>query len=179
MFKLMHKKLNKKGFTLAELLVVVAIVAILVAIAIPIFTNSIERAQIATNKANIRSTKAAAIAMILEKWDQNDSGTGKKMRDGIETGTAGWIASGIVDAEGNITFVGVHVNPVSNTYYLNAELGYVKQLTATEAASSSSLNYDWGSTEGIVKVEESGFVAPPYVTTVYIKPAEVTGGKTA
>ena len=31
-------KENKKGFTLAELLIVVAIIAVLVAIAIPIFT---------------------------------------------------------------------------------------------------------------------------------------------
>ena len=38
MMKLMNKKLTKKGFTLAELLIVVAILAILVAVSIPIFT---------------------------------------------------------------------------------------------------------------------------------------------
>ena len=32
-------KTNKKGFTLAELLIVVAIIAVLVAIAIPVFTT--------------------------------------------------------------------------------------------------------------------------------------------
>ena len=32
-------KKNKKGFTLAELLIVVAIIAVLVAISIPIFTT--------------------------------------------------------------------------------------------------------------------------------------------
>ena len=33
------KQTNKKGFTLAELLIVVAIIAVLVAIAIPVFIS--------------------------------------------------------------------------------------------------------------------------------------------
>lgn len=42
MMKLMNKKLTKKGFTLAELLIVVAILAILVAVSIPIFTSRLK-----------------------------------------------------------------------------------------------------------------------------------------
>lgn len=51
---------NKKGFTLAELLVVVAIVGILVAISIPVFTAQLSKARKATNQANLRAAKAAA-----------------------------------------------------------------------------------------------------------------------
>ncbi len=62
------KKTNKKGFTLAELLIVVAIIAVLVAVAIPVFTNSLDKAKIATEQANARSTYAeAASSYILDK----------------------------------------------------------------------------------------------------------------
>ena len=55
MRKLMNKKLNKKGFTLMEMLIVVAIIAILVAIAIPTFTGALDRAKASADAANIRA----------------------------------------------------------------------------------------------------------------------------
>lgn len=56
---------NKKGFTLAELLVVVAIIGILVAVSIPVFTAQLSKARKATNLANLRAAKAAAVAEYL------------------------------------------------------------------------------------------------------------------
>lgn len=52
-------KKNNKGFTLAELLIVVAIIAVLVAIAIPIFTSRLEQSRETTDIANLRSAYAA------------------------------------------------------------------------------------------------------------------------
>lgn len=52
------KKNNKKGFTLAELLVVVGIIAILVAIAIPTFSAATDRATVGVEQANARSAYA-------------------------------------------------------------------------------------------------------------------------
>lgn len=63
----MLKKLNKKGFTLAELLIVVAIIGVLVAISIPIFTAQLKKAHLATNQANARAAYAATVAKMLEE----------------------------------------------------------------------------------------------------------------
>lgn len=57
-------KKNRKGFTLAELLIVVAIIAVLVAISIPIFTSQLEKSREATDLANLRSAYAVAAACV-------------------------------------------------------------------------------------------------------------------
>ena len=63
MFK--KAKENKKGFTLAELLIVVAIIAVLVAISIPIFTSQLEKSRDAVTMANVRAAYAEASAEVL------------------------------------------------------------------------------------------------------------------
>ncbi|MCI6638208.1 MAG: prepilin-type N-terminal cleavage/methylation domain-containing protein [Bilifractor sp.] len=64
----MSRKQNK-GFTLAELLIVVAIIAVLVAISIPIFSTQLKKARFAVNQANARSAMSAAITCFLETPD--------------------------------------------------------------------------------------------------------------
>ena len=61
-------KKNRKGFTLAELLIVVAIIAVLVAIAIPVFTAQLEKSREATDLANVRSAYAEMMTEYLT-WD--------------------------------------------------------------------------------------------------------------
>ena len=95
----MTKKLsNKKGFTLAELLVVVAIIAVLVAVSIPIFSAQTKKATVATNQANARAAKAAAVTAVL---GNGTSAAGIYSYD-IKTGTATIVAS-VTDAK---TFAG-------------------------------------------------------------------------
>ena len=48
-------KQNNRGFTLAELLAAVAIIAVLVAIAIPVFGSQLEKSRKAVDLANTRS----------------------------------------------------------------------------------------------------------------------------
>jgi prepilin-type N-terminal cleavage/methylation domain-containing protein len=59
------KKRGAKGFTLMEMLIVVAIIAVLIAIAIPVFTAQLEKARDATTLANLRSAYAEASAKYL------------------------------------------------------------------------------------------------------------------
>lgn len=51
-------KQNKNGFTLIEMLIVIAIIAVLIAVAIPVFASQLEKAREATDLANVRSAYA-------------------------------------------------------------------------------------------------------------------------
>ncbi|MDY3771736.1 MAG: prepilin-type N-terminal cleavage/methylation domain-containing protein [Candidatus Faecousia sp.] len=62
----MKKIKNTKGFTLMEMLIVVAIIAILIAIAIPTFTAQLEKAREAADIANIRSKYSEAMVEYLD-----------------------------------------------------------------------------------------------------------------
>ena len=54
----MKKLMNKKAFTIMEMLIVVAIIAVLVAIAIPTFSSSLTKAKEAKDVANVRAAYA-------------------------------------------------------------------------------------------------------------------------
>jgi len=86
------KKNNKKGFTLAELLIVVAIIAVLTAVAIPIFTAQLEKSREETDIANMRAAKAAAVAYFLDNADDTkvyfNAATGAVQKDA--TGITGY-----------------------------------------------------------------------------------------
>lgn len=84
------KKRGNKGFTLMEMLIVVAIIAVLIAIAIPIFTSQLENSREATDAANIRSSYAEVVAAALTDPDNNHEATVTKVQQ-----TAGWSNSAV------------------------------------------------------------------------------------
>ena len=67
----MLKKLNnKKGFTLMEMLIVVAIIAVLVAIAIPVFNGALTKSKEAADVANVRALYAEwQVGILTENKD--------------------------------------------------------------------------------------------------------------
>ena len=121
MKNLMKTKVNKKGFTLAELLIVVAIIAVLVAISIPIFTSQLEKSRDATDEANVRSAIAEVTAAVLSD-DKKDSGNGDvTYKDGTYTmivkatgQKAGW--SGAEKTTDSIKIGGHDVDPSTKSW---------------------------------------------------------------
>ncbi len=81
----MRKLFNKKGFTLAELLIVVAIIAVLTAIAIPVFTAQLNKAKYATDEANARSIYAELTSDYLANGGEQKV---TLSADKVEEGTA-------------------------------------------------------------------------------------------
>lgn len=118
-------KENKKGFTLAELLIVVAIIAVLVAISIPIFTSQLEKARESTDEANIRSIYAQLSADVLTETEVADNTNCPaaasykvEKKDGVTTGTATYTMTQSKDglvagASATITIGGVTISSAS------------------------------------------------------------------
>ena len=116
-------KRNQKGFTLMEMLIVVAIIAILVAIAIPVFTSQLEKAREATDAANIRAiyaeammdyldasssttypiTKSVALKQKKDGWQTADIANGSIAGMSVGSPTEGQSATVSVDKEGKAT----------------------------------------------------------------------------
>lgn len=65
MEKLRAKLKKQGGFTLVEMLIVVAIIAILIAVSIPLVGSALENAREATDAANERAFKAALVSNYL------------------------------------------------------------------------------------------------------------------
>lgn len=107
MMNKMRKMKNKKGFTLMEMLIVVAIIAILIAIAIPTFANSLNKARVATDEANIRSGYATVMATVMTSDSYSAEGTAEKKtyclnKDGSVTeATTGATTGGTYTCQGN------------------------------------------------------------------------------
>ena len=66
------KKMNKKGFTIVELVIVIAVIAILAAVMIPTFSGIVERAN---NSAVTQETREALTALLIEKNGDLSNGT--------------------------------------------------------------------------------------------------------
>ena len=138
---MLKKFTNKKGFTLMEMLIVVAIIAVLVAIAIPTFTSALEKAKSATDLANIRSGYAnAQISAITDEktgtYILQADGTVKLYAAGVDgykcAGSSDKAPSGsvggsfAVNADGD---TGVKWSEGANIYYTVTETSGVAKVT--------------------------------------------------
>lgn len=72
--KLREKKNNKKGFTLIEMLIVVAIIAILVAIAVPTMSSQLTKVKKTADDASIKSAYTQHMLYEFVKDDPTNTG---------------------------------------------------------------------------------------------------------
>ena len=78
---------SKNGFTLAELLIVVAIIAVLVAVSIPIFNGQLEKARRAVDMQNARIIKSA----LTNAYNEGRMDIPKKAGSNEVSGSGIWV----------------------------------------------------------------------------------------
>jgi len=129
----MNNKKSKKGFTLMEMLIVVAIIAILIAIAIPAFSSSLKKAKKSADEANLRSAYAEATVNMMENNATATSEAVKIQSDTTQKLTVQGASQEAIVSPGAGEKVYVSVEPDGRATYYNAS-GTAVKLTLTGAA---------------------------------------------
>ena len=86
-------KMNKKGFTLIEMLVVIAIIAVLVSIVIPVVGSATEKAREAADAANVRAVIAEITTTALMDGEKAANALAKTVTMTQET--KGFVTEGL------------------------------------------------------------------------------------
>ena len=160
-------KNNKKGFTLIELMIVVAIIGILAAIAIPKFADLINKSKEGATKGSLSSVRSAIQVYYgdNEGWFPADT-LGVLTNNGkyisqipvAKLPTTGHVDSAVVIAYSTVTAAGVYT-PAAGTFETGG-WGYVNNPTATAIWGSFMANC----THEDIKGQSDGTTNTPWTT---------------
>ena len=157
---------SHSGFTLAELLIVVAIIAVLVAIAIPVFNSQLEKSREATDLANVRSAYAEVMAAaITEDHDakygdktiyQSDSSEYVAVVSPLKQQQNEWQS---VTSPATITIGGVTSGPGGNSNDDGTWVGMVKASGSCKITcdANGKVTFTWGDGSGNTTPEPTAF----------------------
>lgn len=120
------KKLNKKGFTLIELMVVIAILVVIMGIALPNITSSIERSKEKQIEKKIQLIESAA-ELYFDHKTREDKEKGAKVSTIIDNQQIPGVTSGEVCKEDDCCV----------KYEINAETNVYEFVVKTEEGTSS------------------------------------------
>lgn len=168
-------KKKRKGFTLAELLIVVAIIAVLVAIGIPIFTSLLEKSREAADAANIRAQYAQVMAEAITV-DGNVNIDGKDFEKiNLRQKQPDWQTETIPNSLGNFSVIeGIPGTQAWVEYHADTETVYIKFEGESQNGDSDSNGENnilidsssWDSTSGWevinVKFENGKAILTPF-----------------
>lgn len=168
-------KKKRKGFTLAELLIVVAIIAVLVAIGIPIFTSQLEKSREATDAANIRVQYAQVMAEAITV-DGNVNIDGKDFEKiNLRQKQPDWQTETIPNSLGNFSVIeGIPGTQAWVEYHADTKTVYIKFEGESQNGDSDSNGENnilidsssWDSTSGWevinVKFENGKAILTPF-----------------
>lgn len=168
-------KKKRKGFTLAELLIVVAIIAVLVAIGIPIFTSQLEKSRETADAANIRAQYAQVMAEAITV-DGNVNIDGKDFEKiNLRQKQPDWQTETIPNSLGNFSVIeGIPGTQAWVEYHADTETVYIKFEGESQNGDSDSNGENnilidsssWDSTSGWevinVKFENGKAILTPF-----------------